>query len=512
MFSRRHFLIASGSAPLWAPGVSRGAPARYPFTLGVASGSPRETSVVLWTRLAPEPTKGGGMPAGAVAVRYRVCADPAMRRTVRDGLFVTSDADAHSVHVLVDGLEPGREYWYQFHLGEDDSPVGRTRTSSRKDAAARLALASCQNWQSGRYAAFADMAKWAPDCVIHVGDYIYEGGVSPLGQYTRDVGGGRKKTFEVVRQHDGPEIVTLWDYRNRYGLYKGDPDLQAAHAASPWIVALDDHEVDNNWAGDTPQDPWAQTPLEFQVRKAAAFKAYWEHMPLERPPAIAGVDAHLQLYGAYRFGPAQVCLLDTRQYRADQVCSDAFPRGPSCEALQDPARSMTGLAQEAWLLGELARSDATYNVLAQQTWFAPYRYNAPPAAPDINTDQWDGYPVQRQRLIDAMAQTSNPIVLSGDWHCAAAMRIHRDPADARSPRVGHEFAGTSISSDCPWADSVHDAKDANPHAAYVNGERRGYVRCTADARTWTAEYRGVADPRDRASAVVTDAEFRTRDM
>jgi len=511
MLSRRVFLAAAGAAA-FTPRPAGAAGGKYPFTLGVASGSPRPDGVVLWTRLAPEPLQGGGMAPGEVQVRYRLCSDPAMKRTVRDGLVATSHAKGHSVHAPLRGLEPGREYWYQFHLGEDDSPVGRTRTSSPRDPQARFALASCQSWESGRWAAYRDMAEWAPDCVIHVGDYIYEGGQGVVGVRSRDVGDGVMQSFATVRQHDGPEITTLWDYRNRYALYRGDPDLQAAHAASPWIVAMDDHEIDNNWAGAIPQDPEAQTPLEFQVRKIAALQAYYEHMPLERPPTVRGLDAHLQLYGAYRFGPAQVHLLDTRQYRSDQVCGAGFPGEPSCEALADPARTMTGAAQERWLLEALSRSDARFNVLAQQTWFAPYRYNPPPAAPEANMDQWDGYPVQRRRLLEALAGASNPVVLSGDWHSSAAMTLHRDPDDPRSQKVGHEFAGTSISSHCPWARRLHAAKDYNPHVAYLNGRQRGYVRCTADRRDWISQYRVVADPTRRDSPLSTDAELRTREM
>ncbi|MDX2222518.1 MAG: alkaline phosphatase D family protein [Rhodospirillaceae bacterium] len=477
----------------------------------MASGSPRPNSVVLWTRLAPVPFEGGGMPSGEVEVRYRVCSDPGMRRTLRDGLVATSDAKAHAVHALVRGLEPGREYWYQFTFGSDESPVGRTRTADAGGRTAKLALASCNSFEAGHFAAYADMAAWSPDCVIHVGDYIYEGPPSPLGVQTRELY-GRTITVENVRQHLGPETVTLWDYRNRYALYRSDPSLQAAHAAAPWVVAMDDHEIDNNWAADVPQDPWAQTPLEFKVRKLHALQAYYEHMPLEQPPTFSGVDAHLQMFGAYRFGPAQVLLLDTRQYRSDQPCGQGFPGDASCEALADPYLSMTGPVQERWLIEALARPVAPFNVIGSQTWFAPYRYNAAPEAPSVNMDQWDGYPIQRQRLIDAMAASSaKTVVLSGDWHCAAAMRIHQDPWNAGSRRVGHNFCGTSISSHCPWWEPLRAAKDFNPHVDHVNGGQRGYVRCEITAEDCRAEFRVVADPRDAASAVSTDIEIRTRD-
>jgi alkaline phosphatase D len=288
--------------------------------------------------------------------------------------------------------------------------------------------------------------------------------------------------------------------------------MQAAHAASPWIVAMDDHEIDNNWAGDTPQDPWAQTALEFKVRKLAAMQAYYEHMPIEQPPVLSGIDSSLQMYGDFRFGPAQVFLLDTRQFRSDQPCGDGFPGEAGCEALRDPALTMTGAAQERWLLDGLKRSAGRYNVIASQTWFAPFRYNAPGDAPRVNMDQWDGYPQQRQRLIEAMAAgVSNPVVLGGDWHSAAAMRIHRDPWDVRSPRVGHNFCGTSISSHCPWYEEMGAAREFNPHVQHLNGKDRGYLRITADGQDLKADFRIVKDAMCADSEVVSERVIGLRD-
>ncbi|WKL57374.1 alkaline phosphatase D family protein [Asticcacaulis sp. ZE23SCel15] len=510
MFSRRLFLAGS-AASLWIPAMARAASGAYHFTLGVASGSPRDDGMILWTRLAPDPLKGGGMTPAPVDVRWRLSSDEQMKTTVREGVFPTSGREGHSVHVRVDGLAPGREYWYQFYYGQDESPVGRTRTSSRNDPSAKLALASCQSYESGYFTVYDDMAKWLPDCVIHVGDYIYEGGIGTLGVRMRDLGNGQRQAFETVRLHNSAEIVTLWDYRNRYALYKSDKDLQAAHAAAPWIVAMDDHEVDNNWAGDIPQDPEAQTPLEFQVRKLAAFQAYWEHMPIEKPPVIKQLKSKIQLYGRYRFGPAQVHLLDTRQYRSDQACGDN--RKAPCAALDDPKRTLTGAAQEQWLLKELSASDAAFNVLASQTWFSPFRYNEGPDAAVRNLDQWDGYPLQRDKIAKALAKADGtPVVLSGDWHISGAMTLHETPTDPNSKKIGYEFAGTSIASHCPWAGDMMALRDANPHVAYLNGQKRGYVRSTVTAKDWHTEYRVVTDPGVLGSSVTTDAEFHTKDM
>lgn len=507
MISRRRFLQTSSALLALTPVIGNGANNRYPFTLGVASGSPSDSGGILWTRLAPDPLRGGGMPAGRVEVRYRVCRDQAMRSTLIDDVVVTSDDKVHSVHVALQGLEAGRDYWYQFYVGEDESPVGRLRTTDPRAASARFALASCQAWETGYYAAWRDVAEWAPDCVIHVGDYIYEGGASALGRHRRG-SGETALEYEVVRQHNGGEITTLWDYRNRHALYRSDPHLQAAHAASPWLVAMDDHEVDNNWAGLIPQDPWAQTEQEFRIRRLAAFKAWYEHMPVAQPPVIQGLESRLQMYGAWRFGPAQVHLLDTRQYRSDQVCGDGFPGEPACARRDDPGRSMTGDKQEQWLLQQLARSEASFNVIAQQTWMTPYRYAS---GERYNMDQWDGYTAQRRRLLEAMHGVRNPVVLSGDWHCAQASSLHLDPEDRSSPRVAFEFASTSISSLCSWQDRVHEAAPDNPHVTYVNGRQRGYTRCTVGLDNWCSEFRVVDDPLSASSPLRTDFEFNTRD-
>lgn len=513
-FSRRQILAASG-AMLALGAAGRRVPAEHQdsyFSLGVASGSPREDRVILWTRLAPDPLNGGGMPSEDVTLRVRVATDEALRNVIIDERVTATPEQGHSVHFSARGLERGREYWYQFHVDDVDSPIGRTKTSDSTAAEARIALAYCQHYEYGYYAAYRDLAEWQPDCVVHTGDYIYEGGPSRrLGPILRDVGGGERQLFEVVRLHDGPEIRSLWDYRNRYALYRSDPDLQAAHAAAPWIVAMDDHEVDNNWAGTTPQDPEKQTEIEFLVRKAAAFQAYYEHMPIERPPVLDGLISHLQMYDVYRFGPAQVHLLDTRQYRSDQTCGDG--RKIQCHDTLDPARTMLGTQQENWLAESLRKSSAAFNVIATQIWFTPYRYNEAPADPIVNLDSWDGYPAARERLSNVLAEgVSNPLFLTGDWHTAVASTVYQDPFDTNSKRLGHELAGSSISSGCPWARDMEKVRDANPHVAHLNGYQRGYLRTTISKTDCKAEFRAVKDAGLRESPVVEDIELRTSEM
>jgi len=505
MFSRRRFFTAL-SAPLWVPLASAGISTNYHFTLGVASGCPRSSSVVLWTRLAPDPSIGGGMPEGAVEVRYRVCSDSAMRNTILDGLVRTDESKAHSIHVTAKGLEPGREYWYQFYFGEDDSPIGRTRTTDPNADSVKLAFANCQHYETNFYAAYKDLAQWNPDAIIHLGDYIYEGAKHALGKHQLKLKNSTV-AYEIVRQHDGPEAATLYQYRNRHALYKGDPQLQAAHAAAPWIVSLDDHEVDNNWAGEFPEDPKKQTPLEFAIRKRAALQAFYEHMPIERPVLLSGVNADLPLYDEFEMGPASVSMLDTRQYRSQPPCGQGFPSEEACEEMHDPNLTMTGKTQENWLLERIKRSESPFNIIAQQSWFAPFNYGSEDED-RFNMDQWDGYPVQRQKLINAFDHsTSESIVMSGDWHCAAAMGIHKDPTNSKTARVAHNFAATSISSLCPWLPVVQNAKNQNPHVDYIGEDQRGYIRCEVSKKRAITSFRTVHNPKDPHSHSTTEIQY-----
>ena len=254
-------------------------------------------------------------------------------------------------------------------------------------------------------------------------------------------------------------------------LYKSDPDLQAAHAAFPWLVSWDDHEVNNNYASSTPQDPDKQTAAEFFVRRLAATQAYYEHMPLRNFPVPKGGDLDLRLYGRTTFGDlAQVHLLDTRQYRSDQVCPRGDYVSPDCADRHAPSRTMLGEQQEAWLLNGLERSEATWNVVAQQVWFGQYRFMTG-AEPEFNRDAWDGYPVQRQRIVDLAAakRASNPVVLSGDWHNSCVRNIHRNADDPTSEVVMTEFAGTSLSSRTGRTSQIQASLADNPHVKFFDG-------------------------------------------
>ncbi len=498
--NRRRFLLGAGTltglaiaGQSWQKVVALPKFSGYPFSLGVASGDPLPNSVVLWTRLAPNPLNGGGMTRQNVRVRWQIAADENMRQVVRVGTTIATPELAHSVHVDVRGLQPDKWYWYQFKVGNELSPIGRTRTApARRDriASFRFAFANCQDWQNGYYPAYRHLAEEDVDLVVHLGDYIYE--------YGPQTGG--------PRQHNSPEIVTLADYRNRHALYKTDLNLQAAHAAFPWIVTWDDHEVENNYAGLIPEDN--QSQQEFLRRRANAYQAYYEHMPLRRSSLPQGPN--LQLYRRFTFGDlAQFNVLDTRQYRTDQPCNDGLK--PRCTEALDPAATMTGTEQEQWLLRGLDKSPARWNVIAQQTMMAEYDFDARPSAEVFNMDQWDGYVAARARLLTFLNQRrpSNPIVLTGDIHSSWVHDLKLDFSNPASPTVGTEFVGTSITSDFPaqFIAPVRAALPDNPHTKFFDGAFRGYVRCNLTRDRWQSDYRVVSTILDPNASISTSASF-----
>lgn len=467
----------------------------YPFSLGVASGEPLPNGVVLWTRLAPDPLNGGGMPQQKVPVQWQVSDDENMRRIIRSGTEIATPQLGHSVHVEVEGLRPATWYWYQFRVGNEVSAVGRTRTAPgygyRTDRL-RFAFASCQNWQSGYYTAYKYMAQEDLDLVVHLGDYIYEGSPNP----------------SALRQHDGDsEPVTLEEYRNRHALYKTDPNLQAAHAAFAWITTWDDHEVDNNYADDVAQDPEQQSRAAFLARRAAAYQAYYEHLPLRRFSLPIGAD--MQLYRRLTFGNlAEFNVLDTRQYRSDQACGDRTRIG--CAETFDPSRTITGLEQEQWLFQGLGKSQARWNILAQQVFMAQRDFEEE-AEVRLSMDAWDGYVASRDRLFEFLqqSQTANPVVLTGDVHSNWVADLKANFNNPSSKTVGTEFVGTSISTGGNGSDTNPNTAAilaANPHIKFFNGQR-GYVRCEVTPERWQTDYRVVGAVTTVDAPIATRASF-----
>lgn len=478
-------LMPPAATRAWAQPVFRS----YPFRMGVASGDPWPDGVVLWTRLCPEPLAGGGMPQIAVEVQWELAADEAMRQVVQKGTALARPELGHAVHVELSGLDPARTYFYRFRAGREASPVGRTRTAPAADAtpaALRFVSAGCQLWESGFFTAWRHIAGEDIDFVSHYGDYIYES----RGH------GGAPRAVTPVREHHGEETYSVADYRTRYAQYRSDPDLQAAHHAHPFVMSFDDHEVDNNWAGEHSEEdgsarrPIAVPPEIFALRKQAAFHAWYEAMPVRRAQLPRGPS--ITAWRALRWGRlAAFAVLDTRSHRDDQPCGDVG--GPPCPAVANPAAQVLGPAQEAWLFDRLARTDAGWKLLAQQVPMMRRNWSA--TALGLSMDKWDAYPAARDRLTRHIhdAGVKNVAVLSGDVHEAWAGTIHTDPADPASPAVASEFVATSISSDGDGSEvrpSTARVLDRNPHIAFYNN-RRGYCLHEVTAARMTARFRGL---------------------
>ena len=509
--SRRTLLLSSaavgaaGATSVWPLAASaapyRGPLRADPFTLGVASGDPDHDGFVLWTRLAPTPLADdglGGMPSRDVPVQWELAADPGFRRVIRRGVAVARVNAAHSVHVELHGLAPAREYFYRFKAERYVSPIGRTRTAPAPWAnggTLAMSFVSCSQYEHGYFTAYRRLAEDEPQLILHLGDYQYE-----YGPDTYNIPGGNP------RDHQGPETVTLANYRQRHAQYKTDPDLQAAHAVAPWAVVFDDHEIENNWADEVPE----QEDPNSAARRAAAFQAYYENMPLRRTSVPRGLD--MQLYRRLHWGRlATFHLLDTRQFRDDQACGDGYK---DCPAAADPARSITGAEQEKWLLDGFHRSTARWDILGQQVFFGQRDNNAGPAKV-VSMDSWDGYAASRDRITRGWldAGVRNPVVLTGDVHAHWADDLKLDYTDPTSRTVGTELVCSSITSTGDGVDVAsgqHPWAAWNPHLRFYNNQR-GYVRTQITQDAMTADFRVLPYVTRPGAAAHTRASFVIED-
>lgn len=464
-----------------------------PFTLGVASGDPDPTSVVIWTRLAPKPLEPqGGMLPEPVRVRWEVADDEAMKTVVRSGTAVATPQLGHAVHVEVEGLKPDRWYFYRFTAGDATSPVGRTRTTPAADAdpeQLRFAFASCQHYEHGLFTAYEHMAKDDLDLVFHLGDYTYE----------------RHSKEAPVRRHVGAKPATLAEFRVRHAQYRADPLLHRAHARCPWVVTWDDHEVENNYAADVSGVAGVDAATFLETR-AAAYQAYYEAMPLRRRSVPAGPD--MQLYRTVGFGRlAGFQVLDTRQFRSDQANDDG--KKELNDAAASPKRTILGTRQRGWLEAELLKSEATWNVLAQQVLIGMIDFE-PGEKKLYGMDSWAGYTHDRTRLMDFLAGRSvpNPVVLTGDTHKAWVNELRRDDRVQDTPVLATEFGCTSISStgdDGKPLDEKAMLAD-NPFVKFLN-RQRGYTRCTVTPKEWRSDFVVVEYVTKPGAPAVNKASF-----
>lgn len=503
---RRLLLGASAAVGMALIGPwARAAGVEYPFTLGVASGDPWPDGFVIWTRLAPR-LQADALP-GPVPVRWTVASDPAMKHIVRRGDVRAEQRFAHSVHVEVAGLSPGRPYWYRFEALGEQSEVGRACTAPPAGSLqpARFGFVSCSHWELGYFSAYRHLAAEHPDLVFFLGDYIYETSF-PAG------------SAKIQRAHNLPEAQDLAGYRNRYTQYKSDPDLQALHAAAPCVATWDDHEVQNDYANRWSQDAGVD-PQVFLRRRAAAYQAFYEHMPLRRSSLPRGPD--MRVYRRLEFGAlARFHVLDGRQYRTEQPCVQAngSHRGhvapATCEERLDPRRTMLGWQQEKWLYLGLAQSRARWNVIAQDLLVAPLLQRDPTTqALGHWTDGWDGYVASRQRLLTAIdqSQVRNPVFWGGDIHSFWTTDLHLDFQDPASKVVATEFVGTSVTSDGPPFDTFSALLPLSPHVKFFDSRQRGYVSVSLSALQMETRFRAISDRRDPAATVATLKTFTVED-
>ncbi len=522
--SRREFnrLAAAAGALAIVPFGRASAQLRFvspPFQLGIASGDPSPDGFVIWTRLAPEPFDPDYLGRTIYEVAWEVAPDPEFTRIARNGVAWARPHLAHAVHAVVEGLEPGREYFYRFRIGRYESPVGRARTCPAPDAeppALKFAFASCAHYEQGFFSAYRHLAADQPDLVLMLGDYIYE-----------DAWGDRR-----VRLFDPLEAVTLNDYRRRYAQYRTDPDLQAAHAACPWLVTWDDHEVDNDYVGLTSEHELCggeAVRQAFPARRAAAYQAWFEHMPV-RPSRLAP-GMTVRVYGSVDWGRlARFHVLDTRQHRSVQVCPNLptaercdFAQGrkilfggagganfidplePGCKsALADPARTVLGEAQERWLDGSLGGSGAAWNLIAQNVMMMTVAEGTA-ESPRHYSDAWSGYPPARERFFASLAKhgTANPVVLTGDIHSFWVNEL----ANAAGRPVAVELVASSIATNTYDKTAV---LPLNPGAKFHDGLHNGYVRCELGRDRLQADIVTIDDREDPRSGRQVAASFEVR--
>jgi alkaline phosphatase D len=490
----------------------------YPFQLGVASGDPSADGFVIWTRIAPEPFVPEVLGNVVFELTWEVAEDRSFSKIRASGTALARSHLAHAVHVEVGGLDAGREYFYRFRIGNYESPTGRALTCPSGDTAGplRFAVASCAHYEQGFFSAYRYIADDKPDLVLMLGDYIYE-----------DAWGERR-----VRLFDTQEAQTLTEYRHRYTQYRTDPDLQAAHAACPWLAMWDDHEVDNDYAGLNAESELCggeAVHQAFPARRAAAYQAFFENMPLRPSRFLPGMAA--QLYGTVDWGTlARFYLIDNRQYRSVQACQSAptpwrcdtdrgkkilfsgagggsfvNPEEPACKAeLADPARTMLGAEQEQWLDHAFAESHAAWNLLTQGVMFVTIKesWNG---SPRIFTDAWAGYAPARERLLASLARhrTTNPVVLTGDIHSFWVNEV----ANAAGRPMGVELVTSSI------ATTTNDKTamlPLNPQVKFHEGRHSGYIRCDLDRDKLRADIVAIDDRLDPRSGRSVLASYEVR--
>ena len=507
--SRRSFIKTLATATISLPLTNAWAEfksAKNPFGLGIASGCPTPSSVVLWTRLLDEGIFTSNLPNEDLPVKWEISTDKEFKNITQQGISLAVAELAHSVHSEVSNLPSNTWFYYRFLIGQHTSQIGKTRTfaepNSDNQKSLKFAFASCQHFEHGYFNSYPHLVQENPDLVLFLGDYIYEYAPGRSG----------------IRSHTGSWCLSLSDYRKRYEQYKMEPELQQAHAACPWIFTWDDHEVQNDYAAlsNGSFGPYSNFPK----RRASAYQAYYEHMPLKSSFLIDGIKglskgSELRLYESYQFGKlANISMLDTRQYRDKQACNPNSQDGSatvslsSCEKLLDESRTLLGEKQEAWLESQFKKSgNQTWNIIGQSTLFGARVYNTVEGKKVWN-DGWDGYPISRKKITTHLDkyQVSNPVILGGDVHENWVGYIKEDYSNSLSKVLGVEFCGTSITSND--GKNTTARQRVNPHFIYSEGLRRGYCIAEVTDQAMTVHLRAVKDTSNRKTDIETLAIFK----
>lgn len=495
MLTRRQFLWGVTASGLAYPTLSRAQDAGGLFRHGIASGDPQATAVMLWTRVTPPPG------ARSAEVRWEVAADAQMARIVRGGTVTTGPDRDFTVKVDARGLEPGRVYYYAFRSGGQRSAIGRTRTLPAAIDRLRLASISCANYPAGYFNVYRILAAREDlDAIVHLGDYIYE--------FADGVYGDGKRLNRVPRP--ATESVTLQDYRQRYATYRLDPDLQEAHRQHPFVAIWDDHELANDaWRGGAQNHNPESGEGEWPARRAAAWRAYMEWMPIREQPG-----ADIVLYRSLRFGTlADLVMLDTRSLRDRQVAPDDLA------GLADPSRRVLGAAQEGWLYDTMRASAAagvTWRLLGQQVLFSTI---VPAGRAVMFTDVWDAYRAERGRILDFLEheRARNVAILTGDLHSSWAFDVPRNPWGGYRPQTG--VGSLAVELVCPAISSpglmtpeqsqtiAPALRVAVPSVKFLEGQRQGYVLLDITREQLRADWYHVASVLERTTSEQRVASF-----
>jgi alkaline phosphatase D len=512
------------------------------FLHGVASGDPDGTSVVIWTRVSHSESQ--------TDVGWRVATDSNFQNIIARGRYRTDANRDYTVKVVVDDLNPGQEYFYQFDVDGIRSPAGQTKTLAVGHADRLvIAVATCSNYAFGYFNAYEVIANDpAIDLVVHLGDYIYEHGVDGYGGET-----GRR----IGRDHEPPhETLTLADYRQRFAQYKKDAGSKAMHARHPLMVIWDDHETANDsWMGGALNHQ--DDEVDWETRRAESLQAFYEWLPV-RDPQHGGTRE--EYWRHYKFGNlASLITLETRHtgrsqqiemaHYLDAIKSKADAQAFINKVVGAPGRSLLSAELEQFLADELAesvRSNRRWRIIGNQSvmarriapdldapFFAALRNDLDGDARKtldgltrlgnlglpLDLDSWNGYPEARERFyqISKDAGARDLLVLAGDSHSYWQNALY----DAAGESVGVELGATGITAPrsllALGAEGLRRFDELNAagnrEVVWTEGRYRGFIRLEIDHDGVHADYVTVSnvESRNYNVQIVYSVDIENRD-